>query len=82
MRRVGGTVYLVGGGDPTLASSAEAQGTPQDARLDLLASFEPSPGTVAYFGYGSALVEDPFQRDQLRRANDGFFFKLAYQFRR
>ena len=33
-----GEVVVVGGGDPTLASSAEAQGTPQDARLDLLAA--------------------------------------------
>jgi hypothetical protein len=51
-------------------------------RLDLLASFEPSPGTVAYFGYGSSMVEDPFIRNELRRSTDGFFLKLAYQFRR
>jgi len=50
-------------------------------RLDLLASFEPSPGTVAYLGYGSNLSEDPFHRRQFRRDNDGFFLKLAYQFR-
>lgn len=67
---------LLRAGQPVLARQNDG------ARLDLLASFEPSPGTVAYFGYGSALVEDPFQRNELRRANDGFFFKLAYQFRR
>ncbi|HWH30151.1 MAG TPA: D-alanyl-D-alanine carboxypeptidase/D-alanyl-D-alanine-endopeptidase [Mycobacteriales bacterium] len=33
-----GEVVVVGGGDPTLASSAEAQRTPQDARLDVLAA--------------------------------------------
>jgi len=51
-------------------------------RLDLLASYEPSPGTVAYFGYGSSLSEDPFVRNRFQRATDGFFLKLAYQFRR
>ncbi|MFP5219859.1 MAG: D-alanyl-D-alanine carboxypeptidase/D-alanyl-D-alanine-endopeptidase [Actinomycetes bacterium] len=33
-----GEVVVVGGGDPTLASSAQAQRTPQDARLDVLAA--------------------------------------------
>jgi hypothetical protein len=51
-------------------------------RLDLLASFEPTPGTVAFFGYGSSMVSDRTLgfRD-LERVNDGFFVKLAYQFR-
>jgi len=51
-------------------------------RLDLLVSYEPSPGTVAYLGYGSSLAEDPFTRNEYRRTSDGFFLKLAYQFRR
>lgn len=63
-------------GSPVAASSDKGM------RLDLLASFEPTPGTVAYFGYGSSMAEDPFQRNELRRLNDGFFLKLAYQFRR
>jgi hypothetical protein len=52
-------------------------------RLDWLASFEPTPGTAAYFGYGSAL-DSPgaFAFNDLRRLNDGFFLKLAYQIRR
>jgi hypothetical protein len=52
-------------------------------RLDLLASFEPTPGTVAFLGYGSSLESDEeFNWSDLRRTNDGFFLKLAYQVRR
>jgi hypothetical protein len=52
-------------------------------RVDLLASFEPTPGTVAFLGYGSSLETDSeFNWSRLRRRNDGFFVKLAYQLRR
>jgi hypothetical protein len=52
-------------------------------RLDLLASFEPTPGTVAFLGYGSSLESDrEFNWSRLERVNDGFFVKLAYQVRR
>ena len=52
-------------------------------RLELLASYQPTPGTVAFLGYGASLAEtDAFAFDQLRRTKDGFFLKLAYQFRR
>ncbi len=52
-------------------------------RIDALFSYEPTPGTVVFFGYGSSLSTglDPFDRG-LARASDGFFLKLAYQFRR
>ena len=52
-------------------------------RLDFLLSFEPTPGTVAFFGYGSSLVTDrPLSLYEMHRQNDGFFVKLAYLFRR
>jgi hypothetical protein len=52
-------------------------------RMDLLASFEPTPGTVAFLGYGSSLeTDEEFNWSRLRRQNDGFFVKLAYQLRR
>ena len=52
-------------------------------RVDLLASFEPTPGTVAFFGYGSSLeTDEDFNWSRLRRMSDGFFVKLAYQVRR
>jgi hypothetical protein len=51
-------------------------------RLDLLGSFEPAPGTVAFLGYGSSMVSSrTLGFGDLRRVNDGFFVKLAYQFR-
>jgi Domain of unknown function (DUF5916)/Carbohydrate family 9 binding domain-like len=51
-------------------------------RLDLLASFEPSPGTVAFLGYGSSMIsERTLGFGDLSRVSDGFFVKLAYQFR-
>jgi len=51
-------------------------------RVDLLASFEPTPGTVAFLGYGSSLQSDEeFNWSRLERVNDGFFLKLAYQIR-
>jgi len=52
------------------------------ARIDLLASYEPTPGTVAYLGYGASLgAPPPFAFDRLERVSDGLFFKVAYRFR-
>ena len=63
-----------------LASTATAGST---LRVDWLASYQPTPGTVAFLGYGTGL--DASRADQfsaLRRHDDAFFVKLAYQFRR
>ena len=51
-------------------------------RTDWLVSYEPSPGTVAFLGYGSTLERpDIGEPGRMRRELDGFFLKLAYQFR-
>lgn len=51
--------------------------------VDALVSYEPHPGTVAFFGYGAGLDNGTrFGFGTLQRTNDGFFFKLAYQLRR
>lgn len=51
-------------------------------RTDWLVSYEPSPGTVAFLGYGSTLERPEIgQAGGMRRELDGFFLKLAYQFR-
>lgn len=51
-------------------------------RLDWLASYEPTPGTVAFLGYGASLQgERAFQFRGLERSNDGFFMKVAYLMR-
>lgn len=53
-----------------------------DARLDLLFSFQPTPGTVFFAGYGSAMAEDRrFDFRGLARQQDGFFTKFSYLFR-
>jgi uncharacterized protein DUF5916 len=54
-------------------------------RGDLLFSYQPTPGTVLFAGYGSTL-RDPVDPDDplrtgLRRFEDGFFFKMSYLFR-
>ena len=68
---------IVVNGSPRLAQESNG------LRVDYLASFEPTPGTAVYFGYGSAMASDPTVRSRdLRRTADGFFVKLAYQFRR
>jgi hypothetical protein len=52
-------------------------------RVDLLLSFEPTPGTVAFLGYGSSLDNGrDFGFGALARDSDGFFLKLAYLFRK
>ena len=68
--------------DGLLAASQRFRGV----RMDWLVSYEPTPGTAAYFGYGTALEqpEDTLavMRPGFRRASDAFFVKLAYLFRR
>ncbi len=73
-----------GTGSPLLIGGAAQPATSFNGlRADALASFEPTPGTVAFFGYGSSLETDgEFDWSRLRRRNDGFFVKLAYQIRR
>jgi Domain of unknown function (DUF5916)/Carbohydrate family 9 binding domain-like len=55
-------------------------------QTDWLVSYEPTPGTVAFFGYGDTRdtfdVQDSAKFSDLRRRSDGFFVKLAYQWRR
>ncbi|MBL0940120.1 MAG: carbohydrate binding family 9 domain-containing protein [Gemmatimonadaceae bacterium] len=52
------------------------------ARLDVLFSYLPTPGTVVYLGYGDALRADtPGGSRHLRRSNDVFFAKLSYLYR-
>jgi hypothetical protein len=51
-------------------------------RVDWLFSFQPTPGTVFFAGYGSSLSEaDAFRFRGLARTQDGFFTKFSYLFR-
>ncbi|MEO7965452.1 MAG: DUF5916 domain-containing protein [Gemmatimonadaceae bacterium] len=59
---------------------------PSDARFvrtDWLVQYEPSPGTIAFFGYGDSWGSPgAVFNTNLHRETDGIFVKLAYLFRR
>ena len=64
-------------GAPSTPSSSNGM------RIDALLSYQPSPGTVAFFGYGAGFTGDRvLSLRNLIRQEDGFFLKLAYQIRR
>jgi hypothetical protein len=51
-------------------------------RVDWLFSYQPTPGTVVFAGYGSTLSEPEGLRfRELQRDHDGFFLKISYLFR-
>lgn len=64
-------------GAPSLAAASSR------LRVDWLASYQPVPGTVAFFGYGSGSdAPRASEFSSLSRSDDAVFVKLAYQFRR
>lgn len=71
-------------GEPLLVGgTAQPESESGGLRVDGLISYEPTPGTVAFFGYGSQHdTDEPSDLSTLRHESDGFFVKLAYQFRR
>ena len=50
-------------------------------RVDWLFSYQPSPGTVFFAGYGASIASDEFRPTDLDRVGDGFFVKWSYLFR-
>ena len=51
-------------------------------RADWLFSYQPTPGTVLFLGYGSSLSEpEPLKFRSLKRLQDGFFMKWSWLFR-
>ncbi|HYB93826.1 MAG TPA: DUF5916 domain-containing protein [Vicinamibacterales bacterium] len=52
-------------------------------RADFLFSYQPTPGTLLFAGYGNTLadVDEDFRTRAIRRSHDGFFLKLSYLFR-
>lgn len=75
-------------GAPILLFNAKRQRYERSTRFaangfrgDALFSYQPTPGTVLFVGYGSTMVEpDAFAFRELDRTNDGFFVKLSYLF--
>jgi hypothetical protein len=70
-------------GNPILVNGVLDSGTKSNEfTTDWLFSYRPIPGTLAYFGYGSTMVEPhEFRFRDLERTRDGFFGKLSYLFR-
>ncbi len=51
-------------------------------RADWLFSYQPTPGTVLFLGYGSSMAEpEPLKFRDLQRTSDGFFVKWSYLYR-
>ncbi|MBI4501481.1 MAG: carbohydrate binding family 9 domain-containing protein [Gemmatimonadetes bacterium] len=68
--------------DATGVHVAQPERIANDVRLDWLLSYEPTPGTVLFAGYGASLSEtDAFAFRGLRRSRDGLFVKVSYLFR-
>jgi hypothetical protein len=71
--------------DPEFGNFARTRAFTQSSfRGDVLFSYQPNPGTVAFLGYGSTLLDpaDPAtpRLTGLRRVRDGFFLKMSYLF--
>ena len=69
--------------DPATGLYTRAAGFERNVfRADWLFSYQPTPGTVFFAGYGSSLTEPESLRfGRLRRTADGFFVKLSYLLR-
>jgi hypothetical protein len=69
--------------DPAAGVHVRALGFAENRlRGDALISYQPTPGTVLFLGYGSTSMEpDALRFNRLRRVSDGFFVKASYLFR-
>ena len=67
---------------PADACSALSTSIGHDVHVEVLLSYEPSPGTVMYVGY-SREMEDTgaFRFQRMRPQADGLFAKVSYRFR-
>jgi hypothetical protein len=80
--RQGGLVDAASGRPLRRNGAPTSRRTSNRLRVDWLASLEPTPGTVAFIGYGSTLDGDrTLTFRKLQRRDDAFFLKLAYLFR-
>lgn len=61
---------------------ARSGGVSNDFRIEGLLGYEPSPGTVFFFGYTRQMVDArAFGFENVRPTADGLFLKLSYRFR-
>ena len=69
--------------DPATGLYGRADGWSENTlRADVLFSYQPSPGSVFFAGYGSTMGEaDALRFGRLRRTHDAVFVKLSYLLR-
>ena len=76
--RTGGAILLDG---PAGLERSAAQSS-NLFHADVLVSYQPTPGTVLFLGYGSDMTDaGAFRFSNLTRTSDSFFAKLSYLFR-
>jgi hypothetical protein len=66
------------------SGTLSAQGARQSllGRADWLVSYLPSPGTVVFFGYGTAMdATETMRPGDIQRTSDGAFVKFSYLYR-
>ena len=76
--RTGAPILIVG------ANGIERSAARSDNRFhaDVLVSYQPTPGTVLFLGYGSDMTDTgAFRFSNLTRTSDSFFAKISYLFR-
>ncbi len=71
-------------GEPLIVAGVIPAAQKSDGlRLDWLASYKPTPGTMVFFGYGASFATDrTLSLANLQRMSDGFFLKVAYLVRK
>ncbi len=80
--RTNAPILIRDSGDGIYKRSLATATTSNRLRVDWLFSYQPTPGTVFFAGYGSRLDElDAFAFRRLTRLADGFFTKFSYLFR-
>ena len=76
------TEYPIYFGDGAGNFTRAAAITQNNLHADALVAYTPTPGTVVYAGYGSALTEpETFRFRNIQRQHDSFFAKVSYLFR-
>jgi hypothetical protein len=76
--RTGAPILIAG------ANGLERSAARSDNRFhaDVLVSYQPTPGTVLFLGYGSDMTDTgAFRFSNLTRTSDSFFAKISYLFR-
>ncbi|HEV2150380.1 MAG TPA: DUF5916 domain-containing protein, partial [Longimicrobiaceae bacterium] len=86
LRSPGGSPYLRGGAPFRVRRGrrvAEDEAQLNPLQLNLLFSYQPSPGTVVFLGYGREMDDrEAFRFGGMEPRTDGLFLKVSYLFRR